>query len=73
MRIEEHELDMALEGLMDANTVYQLLSSLSRVCGEKAEWVRGGGSHGEPSAYLAQQWQKLAKGLDKLSSLAAGL
>lgn len=67
------ELKTAIEGLMDRNTVYMVLMALSEVCGEKAEYVRGGGSHGEPSAYMAGQWQRLAKAVEKTADKAAGL
>lgn len=71
--MEQQQLKDAVEGLIDRNTVYQVLMALSAVCGEKAEYVRSGGSHGEPSAYLAGEWQKVAKAAEKAADKAAGL
>lgn len=69
----EQQLKDALEDLIDRNTVYQVLMALSAVCEEKADYVRQGGSHGEPSAYLAGMWQKVAKATEKAAERAAGL
>jgi len=62
-----------LEDLIDRNTAFEVIAALSEVCREKAEYVAEGGSHGDPSPSMAQQWQTIATRLDKASSSAAGL
>jgi hypothetical protein len=69
----DQQLKDAVEDLMDRNTAFMVLMAMAEVCGEKADYVREGGSHGEPSAYMAGQWQKLAKAVEKAADKAAGL
>lgn len=66
-------LDVELEGIIDRNTIYQVLEALSRICKEKAQYASEGGSHGDPSPYLANRWRKVARRIDMASTQAAGL
>jgi hypothetical protein len=69
----DQQLKDAVEDLMDRNTAFMVLMTMAAVCGEKADYVREGGSHGEPSEYMAGQWQKLAKAVEKAADKVAGL
>lgn len=71
--MEQHELDVELEKLIDSYSIFKVLCSLERVCNEKADYVAGGGSHGDPSPYMAAQWRKLAKKVEAAAKLTAGL
>lgn len=66
-------LDVELEGIIDRNTIFQVLEAMARICEEKAQYVSEGGSHGEPSAHLAREWNKVARAIERASSLSAGL
>lgn len=71
--MENNNLDTELEQLMDSRSIFTILCSLERVCEEKASYVAGGGSHGDPSPYLAKQWRALARAIGAIQSKAAGL
>lgn len=66
--MNQHELDTELETLMDSYSILAVLNSLERICREKADYVRSGGSHGEPSKYMANRWERLANRLDKAAN-----
>lgn len=71
--MKQNEVDQALEQLLDDYGVMKTLHALHRVCLEKAEYVRVGGSHGEPSFYLANKWEKVARRVSMAAELSAGL
>lgn len=71
--MREHVLDVELEQLVDKWGIHTLLCSLERVCNEKAAYVAEGGSHGEPSTYMARQWSNTADRIGRAQNTAAGL
>ncbi len=71
--MKQSELEQALETLMDTNSIYTLLCALELVCEAKSAYVLEGGSHGDPSPYMARQWHKVAGRLALAQNYAAGL
>lgn len=68
--MKENELDVQLETLMDTATVFTVLCSLSRICNEKASYVSEGGSHGGPSLYMTNRWNKETSSKTATSAMA---
>jgi len=64
------ELCAAIEDLVDKTDIVEVIAALDCVCEEKAEYVAEGGSHGDPSAFLAREWRAVGKMLNKAARRA---
>ncbi|HVA92885.1 MAG TPA: hypothetical protein VNL71_23960 [Chloroflexota bacterium] len=62
-----------LEEMVDLKGMDVVLGALAEVCYEKAGWVEGGGSHGDPAPRLARRWIALGHAIEKIADRAEQL
>ncbi len=63
-KLTEKEIDVAIEGLIDTQSLTTVLDSISRICSEKADHIRV--SYNDKS--LANKWEKVCIVLNNLDT-----